>query len=245
MTKEDYELLCETMNGKDKPPAFAVKLLEDTCERTGLDWKTRQVYLMNRSGKWKVELSIDGFRTIANSQDDYDGQTEPLWTMGEGQPWSDIPPDKFPYAAKVGVRRKGQSQPTWGVAKYKDYRPKSGHMWDQFASTMIAKCAEMLALRKAFPQKLSGLYGAEEMVQADKEKPRKVDTTPQSVSSLPADSVQNLEAPTNFGERITTAKTREELQAVGAEIAKSTLGLEAKMALSRAYNTRKATEGWE
>jgi hypothetical protein len=50
------------------------------------------------------------------------------------------------------------------VAKYKDYA--AGPMWSKFASTMNAKVAEALALRKALPGEFSGLYTAEEMDQA-------------------------------------------------------------------------------
>lgn len=173
MNKEDYEILVNTLPpNRDgtpvKPPDFAVKLLEDTCARTGLDWKMRHLYLMQRGGKWGVTLSIDGFRLIGSQDPDYGGQEGPLWVTKPDGTWSDIPPEGAIYAAKVGIKHKSGIV-TWGVAKFKDYA--AGPMWTKFPSTMSAKCAEMLAWRKAFPGRLGGLYGAEEMDQASKPKP--------------------------------------------------------------------------
>lgn len=148
--------------------------------RTGLDPFARQIYMIGRwtkqGTKQTIQTGIDGYRLIARRAADRSRETfgyeDTLWCGDDGV-WRDVWLSKTaPAAAKVTVIRNGERFSA--VALFSEYAgtTKDGsytNMWATKSSVMIAKCAEALALRKAFPQDLSGIYTAEEMAQADSE----------------------------------------------------------------------------
>jgi hypothetical protein len=111
-----------------------------------------------------IQAGIDGLRSIAERTGQLDG-SETLWCGEDGQ-WTDVwLGSKPPAAAKTTIWRKGAGHPFTGVARFADYNAGQG-LWSKMGATMIAKCSEALALRKAFPADLSGVYSTDEMEQA-------------------------------------------------------------------------------
>jgi phage recombination protein Bet len=196
------------VDAKGKPREDADLLLFlYVCKRTGLDPLTKQIYAVfrwdNRLGKEKmtIQAGIDGMRLVAQRTGKYAGQEDVSYLPVDEQ-------TKYPVKATVTVYKnlEGQRVGFTATARWNEYvqlNPTSktpNSMWDRMPYNQLGKCAEALALRKGFPNELSGIYAPEEMAQADNvltalptpkrfDKPEEMPIAPVVDHGAPADQV--------------------------------------------------------
>jgi phage recombination protein Bet len=161
--REQIELVKRTVAKGATDDELALFLY--TCKRTGLDPLAKQIHCVKRNGKngpqVTFQTAIDGYRLVADRTGKYAGNDDPIFKGG---------PD-HPDEATVSVFKivNGERCHFAATARWSEYFPgeSQGFMWKKMPYLMLGKCAEALALRKAFPAELSGVYTDEEMHQAD------------------------------------------------------------------------------
>lgn len=182
MSREKIELIKQTV--AKGATDLELDLFLHACKRTGLDPLMKQIYAIKRWNSQEkketmaIQTGIDGYRLIADRTGRYAGSDEPVYEVG---------PEGFPSVASVTIYKmmEGQRCGFSASARWTEYvqTTREGQptaMWKKMPFLMLGKCAEALALRKAFPAELSGIYTHEEMQQADNE-PRTVTTTTTSI----------------------------------------------------------------
>ena len=144
------------------------------CARTGLDPLSRQIYALERrerqGDQWvrrmSIQTGIDGLRLIAERTGRYAPGPETTFEYDGGGSLRRA----TAYVKKLtadGTWHKVPASAFWTeyVATTRDGSPT--RIWREKPHVMLGKCAESLALRKAFPAEMSGLYTSEEMDKAN------------------------------------------------------------------------------
>ena len=171
-TKDQVDLIKRLYCKNSTDDEFA--LFRYVCEQTGLNPMLRQIHAVKRwdsetkSDKMAIQVGIDGYRVQAERTREYCPGREPVFTYGKD--------GVMLISATAYVLKKvdGQWKEIGATAFYSEYvqttkEGKPNRMWSKMPHGQLAKCAEALALRKAFSEQLSAIRTDEEMGQADNE----------------------------------------------------------------------------
>ncbi len=158
LTSEELDLVRKTVaNGATDAE---LKLFLFDCQRRGVHPLDKLLHFTKRGGRYTPVTSIDFMRAQAAMTGEMAGSDDPIFNATDD--------GLAPISATVSVYRitQGQRFAYTATARWAEYCPDNAPMWKRMPHTMLGKCAEALALRKAFPHQLQGLYAREEMDQA-------------------------------------------------------------------------------
>jgi phage recombination protein Bet len=235
-SREQIDLIKRTFAQGSTDDEFQLFVM--TAQRLGLRPEARQIHMVKRPAydpdtreyvqKMSIQTGIDGYRLIADRTERYAPGREPTFVYNA---------DNLLVSATSYVKKfvRGEWHEVAATAHFDEYaqKKKDGQptqMWATKPHIMLAKCAEALALRRAFPAELSGVYTDEEMAQADnvppvivkpepvKASPQVVDVTeqyaPKSVMRTPAQVIASVEL--NRNDKDALRKLYTEAKAVAA-----------------------------
>lgn len=203
VTSSELELITRTI-AKGATPENLQLFLRD-CQRRGVHPLDKLLIFTQRKDQSGQQVytpitSIDYMRSRAEATGAYAGSDDAVFTGTEG----DVEDD---FRATVTVWRfvQGERCAFAATARWSEYSVtgSGGRMWTKMPHTMLAKCAEALALRKAFPQSLAGLYASEEMDQAGVR-----------AINIESEEVQPEAEPPSEDTRLITEKQRKRLYAI-------------------------------
>lgn len=241
---EDVELISRTYAKGTTPDELALFLA--VARHTGLDPFQRQIYAVKRwdperqSEVMAIQIGIDGYRVASERTGEDDGMDPPMWCGPDGK-WVDVwLSEEPPRAARVSVYRKGRQRPYTATALWSAYAQKKkdgslNRMWRTMGPHMLAKCAEALARRAAFPAQLSNTTTDDEIQDAefvDRPLASALPVVDQaSAVPKPAHAAQSAatgsrlsdEEATAYHAKITSAKADADLEAIIDDLARRRL----------------------
>jgi len=160
VTDEHLQLVKTTVAAGATPPELQLFLYD--CARQGVHPLDKLIHFTKRAGKYTPITSIDFLRIRAAESGECVGIDDAVFS-------GSLTIKEPNFTATVTVYRlvQGQRAPFSATARWSEYKPADqDFMWKKMPHVMLGKCAEALALRKAFPKQLHGLYVKEEMDQS-------------------------------------------------------------------------------
>jgi len=211
-----------------------LKLFITVCRNTKLDPFVRQVHFVKRwdskAGRevGVIQVGIDGFRSIAEMSGRYAGSEDVVF---KDEKEVELAKTKMqvPGSATATVHKlmdNGERYAFTATARWSEYYPgeRIGYMWHKMPFGQLGKCAEALALRKAFPKQLSGLYAPEEMDQggATIDPNKQVESEFHKVKGMIArakfDGLEDMKGKVNGSKKYNATQKRELIKAIDSRL---------------------------